>query len=293
MDTLPTLYPNVVDLLATPAEDLVPLLLKFARRAIQNGIFAPDTVNADITEANNIYRQRPSYAHTHGRQVYALLNEAWAIIEAERLIVPAPGINGTNGFRMFTQRGEAISDAVDFKRLRDAATFPKSLLHPLIADQAMQALMRGDLGDAVFKSFRTVEEAVRTAGAFTAAEVGVKLMYRAFDKDKGPLTDMSQPEAERVALGNLFAGAIGSYKNPHSHRTVSLTDVREAQEQVMLASHLLRIVDARKPKRHDCRALRSLLHPIHQSTPGRPHPALAVARSGRRSDRHPRPLRQA
>jgi hypothetical protein len=63
----------------------------------------------------------------------------------------------------------------------------------------------------------------------------------------GPLTDQNQTEAEREALCHLFAGAIGSYKNPHSHRTVALTDPREAQQQVMLATHLLSIVDARRP----------------------------------------------
>ena len=44
-------------------------------------------------------------------------------------------------------------------------------------------------------------------------------------------------------MANLFAGAIGTYKNPQSHRNVP-TDAETAAEVLMFASQLLRIVDS-------------------------------------------------
>lgn len=70
-------------------------------------------------------------------------------------------------------------------------------------------------------------------------------MRTAFHPQKGPLTDMEALVPEREAVSSLFAGAVGRYRNPNVHRDLGL-DHTEVQEIVMLASHLVRIVEARR-----------------------------------------------
>lgn len=219
-------------------------LLQVASANLQHGTVHRDVV---ISFEPQVKTERPPSREKED-QVEKALIEALHWLEVNALLLPVPGINGRNGFRFIGRRGNECIDRGRFVKFQRAAAFPKTLLHSSIADRVWISLSRGDLADAVFIAFRSVEESVREAGGFADTDIGVDLMRKAFHADSGPLTDKKQPKSEREALAHLFAGAIGSYKNPHSHRTVTIKDITDAQEMVMLASHLLRIVDSRKQK---------------------------------------------
>jgi len=231
-------------LIGLAPEELAFNLLQVAATNLQNGTVHRDVV---ISIDPPLGQERP-YNRQKEIQVEIALIEALHWLEVNAFLLPAPGINGQNGFRILGRRGKEIVDRDRFDTFQRAAAFPKTLLHPSIADRVWISLARGELADAVFIAFRTVEEAVRAAGGFAPTDIGVDLMRKAFHAINGPLTDFEQPKPEREALAHLFAGAIGSYKNPHSHRTVTIADHTEAQEMVMLASHLLRIIDSRNKK---------------------------------------------
>jgi len=169
-------------------------------------------------------------------------------LEREGCIGPHPDYLG--GQHIFvTRRGKQLAESGDTLDYKRASLLPRQFLHPVIAQKVWSAFIHADYDGAVFDAFKQVEVAVRAAGSLSAGDLGTRLMRKAFDLDDGPLTDKTAEPGERQALSDLFAGAIGLYKNPHSHRNVQLSDPQEAAEMIILASHLLKIVDDRNPKR--------------------------------------------
>jgi uncharacterized protein (TIGR02391 family) len=168
--------------------------------------------------------------------------EAWAWLQHECFLVPKPGAD--SDFVIISRRGRRLRTREDIAGFRRASLLPREALHSTIAQKVWPSFLRGDYDAAAFLALKEVEVYVREAANLGPEHYGVPLVRKAFDPTAGPLADMSALPAEREALASLFAGAIGSYKNPHSHRRVSI-DAIEAVEIIVLASHLLKIVESR------------------------------------------------
>ena len=238
---MPSIYELIPDhelLLNLEPEELAGIVLEYLN-SLSEG-------SAELNRYNfSMPHTVADYPHEHQRSISRALMEGWVWLEKEGLIAPRPGSQGD--WILITRQGLRVGNAKALEAYRLANLLPKQLLHPAIATDAWASFSRGKYGDAVFKAFKEVEVAVREAGGHSHDDFGTDLMRKkAFHPQRGTLTDANQVPAERQATSDLFAGAIGLYKNPHSHRNVSVA-ADEAAELLIFASHLLRIVDSRTP----------------------------------------------
>ncbi len=255
--SLSSLVPNADDLLALEVEELAGVLLihlNSYQGVSGNAVYQ----HSGISYHNFFNSQNPTSSLTKPEygdkqpQVNRVLMEAWAWLQNAGLLVEKA--SSTGGWFFISRRGEQITSRDGLAAYRKAGLLPKAQLHPLIAGKVYPAFLRGEYDTAVFQAFREVEVAVRAVGNFGPDDYGTDLMRKAFrpaSKNNqppvlpGPLTDTELPIAEQEAMANLFAGAIGLYKNPQSHRHVP-TGADDAAEVIVFASQLLRIVDRLK-----------------------------------------------
>jgi uncharacterized protein (TIGR02391 family) len=187
-------------------------------------------------------------AQAHHGQVFnqpgvsGRIADAWAWLEAHALIGPNPEQSTSANARRMTQEGRAALQE-GFGKLRAGRRLDVDL-HPTRQWSVRRQFLLGEFELATFAALRAVEIRVRQLGAFPNDQIGVSLMAAAFNpKDPGPLVDPNAERGEQEAIMALFRGAIGTFKNPSSHRAVDFEDPVMASEVVLLADLLMRLLD--------------------------------------------------
>lgn len=188
-----------------------------------------------------------------GDEVMTAFTEAWVWLEVQGLLVPpANGMNPT--FRVLSRRARRFQNLADFVPYQIARRLDREMLNPRIREEVWAAFIRGHFDIAVNIAVQAIEFAVREAAGYGDDMHGQPMIAKAFAPEGGPLTDMTAVDSERKAMRDLFIGAFGTHRNPRAHRKVTVDDVTEVIEIVLLANHLLRIVDRRKANLDSARA---------------------------------------
>ncbi len=237
MHSLYSIFPDGALLIELEPEEIGGIILEYLNHFDDSSKTLLNRYNFSL---HHTYKEYPQELHQRISQV---LMEGWVWLENEGMLVPTPGQQGE--WMFISRKGERIRKASDITAYKNSSLLPKKLLHPIILQKTWGMFVRGEYETAVFQSFKEVEVAVRSASGFKNEDIGTNLMRKAFEVEEGALTNKSLPKAEREAMSNLFAGAIGCYKNPHSHRTVEIK-AEEAVELILLANHLINLVDTRK-----------------------------------------------
>ena len=225
-------FPPIELALNMEPEELAPFLLRHLK-----------TVN-HINRYNYTLRTNSDLQEYAGERVETFqkrLMEAFIWLEREMFIAPMPDKQGDWGF--ITRRGEKALEEEDFNAYSYGRLLPSENLHPVIASRVKPLFLRGDYDTAIFRAFKAVEVAVRKKGGYAKSDIGTDLMRKAFNPKTGKLTNTHSEEAEKQAMSNLFAGAIGLFKNPTSHRDIDGMLPEEVAGYIAVANCLLKMVD--------------------------------------------------
>lgn len=226
-------FPPIETALDMEPEELAPFVLKHLEK-----VGKINRYNYSISGNTEI----SDYAGEHLKEFQKRLMEAFIWLEREMFIAPLPDERGE--WRYITRRGEKALQNEDFTAYAKESLLPSEKLHPILTRKVKPLFLRGDYDTAIFQAFRAVEVLVRSKGGYKNSDIGVKLIRKAFHPQTGSLTNSHSEAAEKQAMSDLFAGAIGLFKNPTSHRDIEGISPEEAADYISVANCLLKMVDS-------------------------------------------------
>jgi uncharacterized protein (TIGR02391 family) len=225
------LIPKAEDLLRLTVQELAPVLLKLAHDRYQYAGFIPEAV-CDVAINEGYPSWKKEEVETH-------LTRAWNWIERKGLIEPSPGINGRNGWRMFTDDGEAVAKGADVDAITLSKDFPRSLLHEIVVARCDNLFRSGHYAQAVELSFKVVRDRLRQ---LTGYEKGAD----AFGRGKLTVHGAIAPNVERDFNEGVkfLTMAIDMFRNEKSHTAeIGIDDPRKAVQYLILSSLAMRLLD--------------------------------------------------
>ncbi len=246
MPAIHQIVPDPQSLLALEVPEAALVLLQHLADANCDGssprrpVHIGNVFNEAVNPANG-YVAKDARAAQYKAAITEHLIAAWLWLRREGLLLPAPG--NTQGWEYVGQRGHEAVNRETFQRYRHASLLPREMLHPSIAATVFSAFLRGDYDIAIFAAFRAVEDIVRQASSLPQDLVGVPLMRKAFDLNAGPLTDRELVPAEQQAMSDVYAGAMGLFKNPTSHRVNAFDRPEQAVSLILFANYLINLVN--------------------------------------------------
>lgn len=238
------------EILRTPVEQLGLLILHRLQEVDDGWSGSRNFIVNYFAEARDANAPYPGALGTGQIQnqdaVEAKLSEAWSWLDRAGYVMTDERAGGGQWRTLTTTGRETLSrPVVDvLRRIRAGKLLPETL-HPRIEAQARADWNAGDFESAIFKSCREVEIAVREAlGLEGTGLIGVGVINAAFGSN-GPLVDAGQDPGEREGTRAAYAGLIGAFKNPGSHRHFSPDDPVQAAEIIGFADLLMRMLGDR------------------------------------------------